>query len=411
MPTLSSGATWEIGFRGAVRAALPGWTVSKVGEGKIQVRVRPRGGGKSQAARLPISWSRDNQNKAILLLNRAATVMAEGTTDSLGEALKLAQGVSTTMKPSVDWPAVADSLRSALMTGRNEIQPKTWDMNYKPFIEEALRIIASRTAHDGHNLLQQTLTKWAGKAPSRAACCIAIRNLTDHAIARHNAADCWRINPASIRELRGKPPKKRKKATLSDEELLYLISSIENRNRGWGNVIRLMALFGLRPIELQYLTPSVKEDGQLGLLCTYEKTCGGSQTQQRQLEPCWLIDGSGEPIKEGWNVIGAMHLGQLELPIANDGTTRKLNGHYVEQFLKRQPEWQELKRKYSSHGEWLRPYSFRDTYSLRCHRQGIELGAICSAMGHNIEAHGRSYRWESERTTSAAFAAAFAEVG
>jgi hypothetical protein len=102
-----------------------------------------------------------------------------------------------------------------------------------------------------------------------------------------------------------------------------------------------------------------------------------------------------------------MQAGLLEMPIGHDGEPRKLDGHYVEQFLKRQPEWIQLKKVCEDRSEWLRPYSFRDTYSLRCHRQKIELGAICAAMGHNIEAHGRAYRWESQETTAAAFASAF----
>ena len=55
-----------------------------------------------------------------------------------------------------------------------------------------------------------------------------------------------------------------------------------NRNTRWANVLRILTLFGLRPIELQYLTPNTREDGSLGLWCSYEKTCGGSQTAQRQ---------------------------------------------------------------------------------------------------------------------------------
>jgi hypothetical protein len=102
-----------------------------------------------------------------------------------------------------------------------------------------------------------------------------------------------------------------------------------------------------------------------------------------------------------------MQAGLLEMPLGNDGEPRKLDGHYVEQFLKRQPEWIQLKKVCEDRTEWLRQYSFRDSFSLRCHRQKIELGAICSAMGDNIEAHGRAYRWESQETTAAAFASAF----
>ena len=353
---------------------------------------------------LPVDWAPASTDKALLLINRIIKSVLSNEHGTLKGALAAAQGASTTMRQELDWQAVADGLRDVLMNHRNEIRATTWRDNYQPYVEEALRLIEAGKASDGHSLLKGTLAKWSGMAPSRAACCIALRNLTDHAIARFGAAKSWQITAVDIKELRGKPAKKRRKATLSDSELIFLIDGIASRNPRWANVLRIMALFGLRPIELQHLTPNTREDGSLGVWCTYEKTCGGSQTQQRQLEPCWLQDTDGSAIK--WNIVELFHAGLLELPLGNDGEPRKLDGHHCEVFLKRQPEWQQLKQACEDRGEWLRTYSFRDTFSLRCHRQKIELGAICAAMGHNIEAHGRAYRWESEQTTAAAFASA-----
>ena len=224
----------------------------------------------------------------------------------------------------------------ALMSGRNEILESTWRDNYQHYVNQAIKLIDAGKASDGHTLLQKTLVKWKGKAASRAACCIALRNLTDHAIARHHAAACWRITPIDIKELKGKPPKKQTKATLEDSELLYLINGIEQRNPRWANVIRLLTLFGLRPIELQHLVPKTEDNGSLGLWCSYEKNCGGALTDPRWLRPSFLQDTDGSPIQ--WNLIGALHAGLLELPLGNDGQPRVLNGHYIEKFLKRQIE-------------------------------------------------------------------------
>ena len=116
---------------------------------------------------------------------------------------------------------------------------------------------------DGHGLLQATLERWKGKPASRAACCIALRNLTDHAMARHHAPACWTISTATVKELRGKPATRRTKATLNDHELLRLIEGIEKRNPGWANVIQVLTLKGLRPIELQHLTPRTDDHGVL----------------------------------------------------------------------------------------------------------------------------------------------------
>ena len=406
MPATKNGETWEIALRAAARSGKPGWTVGN-SNGKIRLKYRPPGSKVQQGVVLPLPWAESSIDKATLLINKIAKLIEGNEEATLKGVLAKAQGSSTTMKPTLDWQTVADSLKRELMTGRNEILESTWRDNYQSYIAEALRLIDANAVNDGHELLRDTLIKWEGKPASRAACCIALRNLTDHAIARHNAPRSWQITPVDIKTLKGKAPKKRKKATLTDLELQYLIGGIEKRNPRWATIIRILTLFGLRPIELQHLKPTHKSDADRtpAIWCSYEKTCGSGKTEPRMLEPCWLIDTDGTPIK--WDIIERMHTGTLELPLGNDGQPRKLDGHYVEVFLKRQPEWQELMKVCADRGEWLRPYSFRDTFSLRCHRQKIELGAICDAMGHNLEAHARAYRWASEMTTSAAFAAAF----
>lgn len=403
MPKTAAGEPWEIGFRAAVRADAIGWTASNH-NGKIRLEHRPPGTGSKQSVVLPLSWESANTNKALLLINQIRKVIAKGDAATLKPALVIAQGSSTTMKPALDWQVVADDLRDALMTGRNEILATTWRDNYQPYITEALRLIAAGEAVDGHSLLKSTLAKWTGKAPSRQACAIALTNLVDQAIGRHHAPRCWTITKADKRELVGKKPKRREKAVLTDSELVFLIDGIASRNPRWANVIKVLTLFGLRPIELQHLVPNQQQDGSRGIKCTYEKTCGGSSTDPRQLQPCWLQDTDGSAIR--WNLIELMHAGLLELPLGNDGEPRQLNGHYVEQFLKRQPEWKQLKQVCEARGEWLRTYSFRDSYSARAHRQRVEVGAICDAMGHDLAAHSRAYRWSTEASTAAAFAGA-----
>jgi hypothetical protein len=103
-----------------------------------------------------------------------------------------------------------------------------------------------------------------------------VRNLTEQAIARHHAPACWTITPAIVKEIRGKAAIRRTKATLDDGELLYLMKGIERRNPGRANVLRTLALFGLRPIELQHLTPKRDDHGTLRIWCRYRKSLAGS---------------------------------------------------------------------------------------------------------------------------------------
>ena len=112
-----------------------------------------------------------------------------------------------------------------------------------------------------------------------------------------------------------------------------------------------------------------------------------------------LLDSQG--VKVEWNLISSYPL--LELPLGKDGNRRKLNGHYVVVFLKTLPEWIKLKKEYEQRGEWLRPYTFRDTYSVRCHRLRFETAQICRAMGHGLAAHSRAYRSATDQTMFEAF--------
>lgn len=403
MATTKAANAWEAGFRSAIRTGRAGWTVSN-NRGRIQLRVRSANG-KVESASLPLEWSPASQAAAMQLIGRIYQIVASGQQTVKGALQTVVDG-SDTMKTGTNWSAAVDGLRAELMNGRNEILPATWKSNYQQYMQEALRILdGPNPPHDGHGLLQRTLERWKGKAASRAACCIAIRNLTDHAMARHHAAACWTITAPIVKNLRGKAPEKRTKATLSDSEMLYLIEGVDRRNPGWANVLRTLALFGLRPIELQHLVPKPDDQGVLRMWCSYRKNCGGQLTAPRWLLPAPLHSASGE--RQDWNITGAMSASLLEIPEGRDGGFRVLNGHYVEQFLRIQPEWKELKAIYTARGEWLRPYTFRDSYSLRCHQRGVEVGAIASAMGHSLAVHASSYRWASEATTAAAFEAAF----
>jgi hypothetical protein len=207
--------------------------------------------------------------------------------ETLKGALAITMGQSDTMAPATDWKVISVSLSNALENGRNEILEKTWKSNYDPYIEEALRQFGGpKPPTDGHELLQRSLKHWAGKPPSRAACCIALRNLTEHAVERHHQPSCWQISTASIKELRGRSAVKRVKATLEEQELLDLIDAVDARNAEWANVLRLLTLYGLRPVELGHLTAKIDEGGTLRLWCSYRKTCGAQMTEPRWLMAC-----------------------------------------------------------------------------------------------------------------------------
>ena len=112
------------------------------------------------------------------------------------------------------------------------------------------------------------------------------------------------------------------------------------------------------------------------------------ETEPRWLEPV-AIDDSTFGLVESWE--------QLKLPPTVSGKT-------LGAVLQRLHYWQLLLAEYEARGEWLRPYSLRDTFSVRAHGIVKDDTLIAAAMGHSVEVHHRSYRTTEWRSVRTAFA-------
>ena len=116
---------------------------------------------------------------------------------------------------------------------------------------------------------------------------------------------------------------------------------------------------------------------------------------KEETDPRWLeavaVDNSTFGLVENWD--------QLKLPPTVSGKT-------LGAVLRRLPYWQKLIAEYEARGEWLRPYSLRDTFSVRAHGIVKDDTLIAAAMGHTVEVHHRSYRTSEWRSVRTAFAQA-----
>ena len=59
--------------------------------------------------------------------------------------------------------------------------------------------------------------------------------------------------------------------------------------------------------------------------------------------------------------------------------------------------------QYESKGVYLKPYAFRDSFSVRCTRKGINDAYASEVMGHSPEVHRRSYRTSRQEDVRATF--------
>ena len=391
--------SWEAGFQSAVKVGKLGWNVTN-NNGKILLRIRGKDI-QTQTVTLPYEWSASSQADALLLINKIY-VLVESEDKTLKKALQ--ESLKQSSKPSrrmrKGWANIALSLEDLRKTNVNQISDYTWNCNWQPYISEALRVLKTGVATDGHELLQECLKKWQGSPDARAACCLALKNLTEHAVSRHSMKGSWLISQASIKELRGRPPKRRTKFTFEDQELLHFIDAIAQRNNPWANVIRTLTQYGIRPVELNFIEPRINDFGKLQMWCSYRKVSGPNTTDPRWLEPVPLVDAFGNKVT--WQIPELMKAGLWSLPIGKDGNTRNLNGRYVLNFLQYQPEWQALKKKYEP-ARHVRPVSFRDSWIVRATSMGVPVPIQCEAAGHGIEAHSRAYESATNKTVREAF--------
>lgn len=396
---------WEQRLVGCA-AKWDGWSVAR---DRDRIRVRLRQGGKAVDSVLlpkPLAWTEASEPDATLWIRQLRAAWSPG--QSLKQALEAITQKSDRHGDELGhtWSETQVSFKRSLVEGRNQIQEATWRDNYAPYLGHALKVLSgSRKPKDGYGLLQATLANWEGKPSSRQACCWALRNWMDHAISRFGVASCWAISQSDIAELRGRPSEKRVKAVLTDAELLALIRAIEAKNKEWASVVMVLAATGCRTVELSHLQVKQREVGGEsvpGLFCTYRKVSGRNRTEPRWLYELPLMDADGSQVR--FNLAERMAAGELPWPKARDGSPRKLDGHYVESFLKRQPAWRALVKACADRGEWCRAYSTRDAFSARAHRLGVETAQICRAMGHGLQAHSRAYRTASDDSAAAAFA-------
>ena len=348
------------------------------------------GGVNATTMTLPIAWAADTVPEAVQMITELHQLVGEGfdLRDALGRIKQPAAAkVSQPSAPS-RWPGLLDEFQADLRL-TSGLQPSTWKDNYAPFHDYAVMLLGRAAAPaNARELLSQVVSKWEDKPRRREIAVTAVRKFLEFCVEVKNLpSESWTVSTRVAKPMKGIKNKRRTVATITDQEILRLIDSLPDdvRCSRWKNALRLMAIYGLRPEELSHLVsrehPNTAEPA---VYCTFQKVCGSTKTEPRWLMPLPLKDLTGELVE--WNLAGAMAIGQLELPPLSDK-------YAVRTFLERQPFWHELKAKYDKMGEWLRPYSFRNSYSLRAHRIGHRNDVICIAMGHSLSTHESNYEW------------------
>ena len=395
MPKKTRNQSWEETLKEDVRSLARGWSVGE-DKGKIRLKWRYVPNQKNQSVMLPFAWAKNLRKAATTRINNIYNLTLEG--HNLKTAALIAEGKAT--KIERDWTACLKNFQQYKTEHENAITRKTFEHDYEKVIKDAVKLLESKDPPTTPaDLIELCIKDWKPGSATRKRRTNSLCQFLEYCVTREKAPVSWL--PPKDRKIhigrKAANTKSQKKHPITDQEILNLIEDLQTTEAGsrWGNALKLLTEYGLRPVELTHL--QVKKDNKTGqkyLWCSYEKKSGGGITKPRRLEPL--------PIENtDWKLMPLLDAGLLELPkLSAEG-----NGvaEQIRKYLERRKAWTSLKAKVKARGEDLGTYSFRHSYSVRGHQKGIDSGSVADAMGHTLECHLRAYPWATSETTQTAF--------
>ena len=395
LPKLKRTQRWEETLKEDVRSLGHGWSIQEA-NGKMRLKWRYVPNQKDQSIMLPFAWAENLRKAATTRINNIYNLTLEG--HSLKAAAKIADGKAP--KVERDWATCLTNFQTYKTEYENAITLKTFEHDYEKVIKDAVKLLESKDPPTTPaDLIELCIKDWQPGTPTRKRRTNSLCQFLEYCVTRENAPVSW-LPPKDRKIHIGRKTTKtktQKKDPLIDQEILILIEDLQTTEAGnrWANALKLLTVYGLRPVELTHL--QVKRDNktnQIYLFCSYEKRSGGGITKPRRLEPL--------PIENtDWKLLPLLEAKLIELPkLSAEG-----NGvaEQIRKYLERRSAWTSLKAKVKARGEELGTYSFRHTYSLRGHKLGIDSGSMADAMGHTLECHLRSYPFATTATTQSAF--------
>ena len=178
---------------------------------------------------------------------------------------------------------------------------------------------------------------------------------------------------------------------IKDCQVLQLLEGIPDQR--WSDAIKLMACFGLRPVELGY----IKARGDKLHVAYSKRTSRGSTSPADipGLDPVGMADESRGLLQR---------LANQSLVLPPLGTSDSDAAQSLRQYLNRRQVWRDLKKEVEVNGGRLSPYSFRHGFALRAHEIFHLSPRITAAlMRHSLQTHVRHYgHWTDEETIEVA---------
>ena len=439
MPKVTNSAIWAVSLRKSVGKLSKGWTVEDArGNVRLVIRIPEQ---PKQSVVLPFSWNELQADDAYIRIRNIYSLVAKDGY-SLKQAAQIASGAAPKTIGQLDWAGAINDFKIFKTTTGRSIAETTWNKEYFlskeeiekraanikgnmrtrtvfPVLNNALQLLEKGYVTTPEDLIDESVRGWTAGSRSRQQ---AVRNLAaflSYCVKRKKFPVQWDTTFLTLKDHIGVIPKSQKKKSqkadaVEDYILLELIDHVESIDKRWAFALKLMSVLGLRPVELLHLEVR-KHEGEKEWFCTYEKKAGNGSTRAGELFPIKLKNKKG--ISQEWNLMQTFEKGEI-LP---DLSTYKYGvADGLKNFLERRgatkkdgtkgalskqaKKWFELKeRVFKEEKKNLTLYSFRHSYSLRCHQRGIDPASVALAMRHDLKTHCSFYPWAEKKAVKDIF--------
>ena len=326
MPLRAYAADWEAGLRNQLSNTVG--SAYRIGEqrGKAKLDVRFSDGTRKTKS-LGIPWLQASAGG----IQKAVEAIAQGVAVGLTveEALEAHQGQQKQAPlptKKVD-PNQLVSLFDQWLESLSKLGKVRSDTQFK---YTRNRLIQATAASSADQLLETVGDMFPKPGRSKEIRLQHLARFLRWAVEKkHLDAKRW-TPPVTVKDVVGIKDKKPKVGVpLQDQEILDLIESLPTDKAGerWKTVLRFLAVYGLRPVEIMHLSIHA-DDGRLW--CDYIKRSGKGETDPRVLKPLH------EEWAQMWGLLEQVTKG-LDLPPFGGGVANA-----GRRYLRRQRGWKRM---------------------------------------------------------------------
>ena len=343
-------------------------------------------GRSAQSVTLPYPWAEESIAPALKRIGEIFKRYVEGD-HVLAKAASVAETASS--KQKVDWSVVKAEYRET----RQNASEQTWRTKHEPVIDKAIALLSGNAKKpvDGEALCLMILKSWETGSRQRQIMRQNLRAFLSWAVRRGHLKASY-LPTDHVPE-----PKQPKKVgyCLSDQQILEILDALPDTAAGmrWRLGVQLLAVYGLRPFELNYLEIQQGVHGD-ELWTTKGKSMGGlsgAETKPRRLNPLLVCGADG--VAMDWDLLTRLKSGESLPPLgseAGDAFNTQL-GRTSRQGHALNGPWEAAKGDAKRLNQKFGSYSFRHRYAKASHAAGFQTINIAESMGHSLQVHSENY--------------------